>query len=158
MSPLPTSQKEAIVIMANKSKHFYQPKRQRLISHHLHHYNHHQQLLQSCSQQVYFQHQQSVLFLHMIITADCCLLHWLHKNPRRAVGLVVLWIPACNSTLGTQNCHIRIKQLDILSITHVVTSTFVSQQCKEMKQIFSSCPPSSYKRSHKSWKAVYDQL
>lgn len=82
---------------------------------------------------------------------------WLHKNPRRAVVLVVLWIPACNSTLGTQNCHIRIKQLDILSITHV-TSTFVSQQCKEMKQIFSSCPPSSYKRSHKRWKAVHDQL
>lgn len=36
-----------------------------------------------------------------------------NKNPRRAIVLVVLQIPACKSTLGTQNCHISIKQLDM---------------------------------------------
>jgi hypothetical protein len=106
----------------------------------------------------------SVLAITTVFTYDnnsrlllAALQSWLHKNPRRAVVLVVLRIPAWKSTLGTQNCHIRIKQLDILSIRHI-TSTFVSQQCKEIKQIFSSCPQSSYKRSHKSWKAVHDQF
>lgn len=41
---------------------------------------------------------------------------WLHKNPGRAIVLAVLQIPACIDTLGTQNCQISIRQLD-LSLT-----------------------------------------